>query len=124
MVIHSSFSDFVLFLYVHMAYADGEFHPTERSVILEKMHKLFPETEHEQRLTKAESEYDALKDTDLNKLIKDTFDHFSAIKFSQKYKVYRDMFDIIHADGKVDERETIAINRLKAIIDLSATEHN
>ena len=36
MVIHKTFSDFVLYLYVHMAFADGAMHPDEERVILEK----------------------------------------------------------------------------------------
>jgi uncharacterized tellurite resistance protein B-like protein len=122
-VIHSTFSDFVLFLYVHMANADGEYHPKEHDVILEKMSKLFPEADHQKHLDKAIAEYNSIDKSELKELIKHTFEKFSSIKFSQKYKVYRDMFDIIHADGKVDERETVAINELKAIIDLNATTH-
>jgi len=122
-VIHNQFKDFVLFLYIHMANVDGEYHPKEHEVILEKMSKLFPESDHQQLLDKAIAEYNSIDKADLKDVIKNTFDKFSHVKFSQKYKVYRDMFDIIHADGKVDERETVAVNELKAIIDLNATAH-
>ena len=33
------------------------------------------------------------------------------------------MYDIINADGKVDQAETMALNALKKIIDLGAAEH-
>jgi hypothetical protein len=33
------------------------------------------------------------------------------------------MYDIIHADGKVDDTETVAVNALKKIIDLGASDH-
>lgn len=120
-IIHNSFSDFVLFLYVYMAYADGDFHDTEKKVILEKMRKLFPEPTHPEKLDKAIKEYQSISSSEINQLIKNTFDKFAHIKFSQKYKVYRDMFDIINADGKIEESETAALEKLKAIIDLNAT---
>lgn len=121
MVIHKSFADFVLFLYVHMAYADGVFHPSEREVILEKMSKLFPtEGDPRKKINAAEKEYLALDTATISSLIRDTFKHFSSVKFAQKYKVYTDMYDIINADGKVDQSETLALNTLKKIIDMGA----
>jgi uncharacterized tellurite resistance protein B-like protein len=121
MVIHKSFSDFVLFLYIHMAYADGIFHPTEKKVILEKMTRLFPEEkEPKKKMDSGEREYLGLDASKVSSVILDTFKHFKQVKFSQKYKVYTDMYDIINADGKVDESETIALEALKKIIDLSA----
>jgi hypothetical protein len=33
------------------------------------------------------------------------------------------MFDIMHADGKVADAEQVALNTLKKIIDLGASEH-
>lgn len=41
MVIHKSFADVVLFLYIHMAHADSDFHATEQQVILKKMTRRF-----------------------------------------------------------------------------------
>ncbi len=119
MVIHKSFADFVLFLYVHMAFADGEFHPDEVGVVKAKIKKIFPNTgEHEQKLKDAMEEYSAFDKANLNELFKDTFAHFNHVKFSQKYKVYTDMYDIINADGTIDESETEALDSLKKIIDL------
>lgn len=121
MVIHKSFADFVLFLYIHMAYADGVFHPSEKDVILEKMSKLFPtEGDPRKKISSAEKEYLALDATAVSGIIRDTFKHFSGVKFAQKYKVYTDMYDIINADGKVDQSETTALNALKQIIDMGA----
>jgi uncharacterized tellurite resistance protein B-like protein len=121
MVIHKTFADFVLFLYIHMAYADGFFHHTEKELILEKMSKLFPsETDLRTKLERAEKDYLHLNSEKVSSIIYDSFKHFNQIKFAQKYKVYTDMFDIVHADGKVDESETVALDALKKIIDLSA----
>lgn len=121
MVIHKSFSEFVLFLYIHMAYSDGGFHPSERTVILGKIRKIFPnETNPEKKLEEAEQAYKSVDKSQIINLIRDTFAHFDQVKFSQKYKVYTDLYDIIQADGFVDESEQEAINQLKEIIDVDA----
>lgn len=121
MVVHKTFADFVLFLYVHMAYADGEYHPFEQKVILEKVPKLFPtETDVQKILDQAEQDYLDTKRSEINNIIRDTFKHFNTVKFAQKYKIYTDMYDIIHADGKVEESETVALNELKEIIEMGA----
>lgn len=121
MVIHQSFADFVLFLYVHMAHADSDFHQTELGVIREKMSKLYPfESNLEERLEVALKEYKAFDKNKLKLLFKDTFNHFTNVKFAQKYKVYADMYDIINADGKIEETEAAALQELKEIIDISA----
>jgi uncharacterized tellurite resistance protein B-like protein len=122
MVIHKTFADFVLFLYVHMAYADGEYHPMEHDVIVGKVHKLFPaETNAQELVGKAEQEYRTTDRSKVGVIIRDSFRHFNSVKFAQKYKIYTDMYDIIHADGKVDESETAALNELKEIIEMGAT---
>ncbi len=120
MVIHNSFADFVLFLYVHMAHADGDLHVTEVKVIKEKMAKLFPGENVDTKFASALDEYNAFDKKNLNKLLHASFAHFDTIKFAQKYRVYGDMYDIIYADGKVLESETKALEELKDIIDINA----
>lgn len=121
MVIHNSFADFVLFLYIHMAHADGEYHRSENEAILQKVPKLYPtEGDPKAKLKEALDQYKLVKQADIKNIIHDTFLHFDKIKFSQKYKVYTDMFDIVHADGKVHEAEERALKELKTIIDMGA----
>jgi uncharacterized tellurite resistance protein B-like protein len=125
MVIHSTFSDFALFLYIHMAHADGYYHPSEQDVILEKLPKLFPsESNPSGKLSAAIQEYKKLSPDDLPTLIQESFRHFNEVKFTQRYKIYTDMYDIINADGKVDESETRALNALKSIIDAGSHSHS
>lgn len=124
MVIHKSFADFVLFLYIHMAHADREFHAEEKEVILERIPKIFPhEGNPQKKLENAIIEYDSIDRSQITSLIRDTFKHFDHVKFAQKYKVYTDMYAIIHADGKVHELETKALQELKQIIDLGAEKN-
>lgn len=121
MVIHKNFADFVLFLYVHMAYADGGLHHSEKEVIIDKMLKLFPQENNPlKKLDGAEKEYVRLDSKIVPTVILDTFRHFKEVKFVQKYKIYIDMYDIINADGEVHELETEALEELKKIIDLGA----
>lgn len=120
MVIHNSFADFVLFLYVHMAHADGDLHVTEVKVIKEKMAKLYPGEDVDKKFVAALDEYNAFDKKNLNKLFHATFAHFDTVKFAQKYRVYGDMYDIIYADGKVEESEKRAIEELKEIIDINS----
>jgi uncharacterized tellurite resistance protein B-like protein len=121
MVIHDNFADFVLFLYVHMAHADGDLHVTEVKVIKEKMAKLYPGlTNADEKFTEALTQYDAFDKGKLNKLFHASFAHFNTIKFAQKYRVYGDMYDIVYADGKVHEAEMKALDELKDIIDINS----
>ena len=104
-----------------MAHADTDFHQTELGVIREKMDKLYPfEDNLEEKLTAALKEYEEFDKKELRTLFRDTFNHFTKVKFAQKYKVYADMYDIINADGKIDESEAQALQELKEIIDISA----
>lgn len=119
MVIHSTFADFVLFLYVHMSHVDNDYDPTEMKVIKEKMNRIFPkDTDMEKKLYNTIREYNAFDKLKIHELMKETFQHFKNVKFSQKYKIYTDMYDIINADGKVDESEAKALEILKEIIEL------
>ncbi|HEV8513863.1 MAG TPA: TerB family tellurite resistance protein [Cyclobacteriaceae bacterium] len=121
MVLHSQFQDFILFLYIHMAISDGSLHSCEEQVILNKMAKLFPEeTDSKKKLQMALTEYKALDHAMTMDVIRETFKHFDKVTFAQKYKVYADMYDIVNADGKVEESEKNALTGLKEIIDMNA----
>jgi len=121
MVIHEHFADFVLFLYIHMSHADNDYHPQEMEVIRGKMARIFPqESDPEKKLYGAIRAYNNFDKALIGELIRDTFAHFSHVKFSQKYKIYADMYDIINADGKIDASETEALDALKKVIDMGA----
>ncbi len=121
MVLHQRFQDFVLFLYVHMALCDGSIHISEEQVILDKMTKLFPtESDHKKKLEHALTEYKTLEPSMVAAIIRDSFKFFDKVTFSQKYKIYTDMYDVVNADGKVEESEKTALVELKEIIDLNS----
>ncbi len=120
MVIHQNFADFVLFLYIHMAHADSEFHDSELTVVKEKMKKLYPkDTDYDAKLREVLAQYQDFDKSKLRTLFRDTFRHFTNIRFPVKYHIYTDLYEIINADGKIDESETKALQELKEIIELS-----
>lgn len=121
MVLHKQFQDFVLFLYAHMALCDGSMHENEELVILDKMTKIFPgETDHKKKLSAAVAEYKSIDPALVNTVIRDSFRFFDQVKFAQKYKIYTDMYDVVNADGRVEESERKALNSLRDIIDMNA----
>jgi uncharacterized tellurite resistance protein B-like protein len=121
MVLHQNFNDFVLFLYAHMALCDGSMHENEELVILDKMRKLFPEeTDNKKKLALAVMEYKSIDPAHVSTIIRDSFTKFNHVKAVQKYRIYTDMYDIVNADGRVEESEHKALDNLRDIIDLNA----
>ncbi len=119
MVIHDNFQDFVLFLYLHMAHADGSMHQQEESVVREKMRKLFPENDDmDAHFTRVIEQYRNTPQEQIPAIIRNSFNHFNSVTFSAKYRVYTDMYDIINADGRVDQSEKSALDQLREIINL------
>jgi uncharacterized tellurite resistance protein B-like protein len=115
MLLHSSFPDFVLFLYVHMSQADKNYDPNELAVIKSKMSRLFPEgTDLEQKLYSTIRQYNSFDKSKLEAVIKDSIKHFNKNGFEH---VYSDIQDIIGADGQVDTSEARALAALKQIIE-------
>ena len=116
MVIHNSFPDFVLFLYVHMALTDGDIHEIEENVILRKLNSLYPpHTDRSLVLNKALADYRQTDPTIIQSIIKDSLSHFEEVKRNAD-KILNDMFDIINADGHVDEFELETLNSLRNMI--------
>ena len=110
-----------------MALADGHFDETEEEVVLKKMARLFPKLSAEERMTKykqCRDDFQKLSIEDADYMIKNNFDNFPNVGFSDKYRVYREMYDIINADGVIDESETEAMDKLKAIIDYDVKHLN
>ena len=123
MKVHDNFSDFVLFLYIHMALSDGELHLNEELYILEKLTKLFPqEGNPKKKFDEAVTAYKKFELPSINEFVHHSFKQFNHIKFAQRYKIYTDMYEIMHIDGKIDQSETHALDTLKKIIDLGVFE--
>lgn len=111
MVIHSSFEDFLLFLYVHLSRADSDYDPKEMEVIQEKMKGLYPtKIDFDKKLYATLREYKNFDKSKLPDLFEGTLKHFNADK--NKEKILVDLADIINADGKVHDSETHALNAL------------
>ena len=118
MIPFHNFQEFTLFLYLHVAHADGTLQAAEETVVRDKMQGLFevgtdPESKFQELLTY----YRSCRKEDLPVIIRDTFHHFSAVRFATKYKVYTDLFDIINADGKVEASEAETIRQLRDLME-------
>jgi tellurite resistance protein len=115
MLLHSSFPDFVLFLFVHLSNADSSYDPKELAAIKDKMKNLFPEpVDFEKKLYQTIREYNNLDKSHLDDVLQASAEHF------RKEKPTQDVFDafqeIISADGKIEPEEMKALNALKQII--------
>ena len=116
MVIHKTFEDFLLFLYVHISRADSNYDPKEMAVIQEKMKGLYPsKVDFDKKLYLTLREYKDFDRAKLNDLFVDTIRHFKAGK--EKEKILNDLSDIINADGQVQTTETTALENLKKTIE-------
>jgi hypothetical protein len=116
MIIHESFEDFLLFLYVHISRADSLYDPKEMDVIQEKMKGLYPsKVDFDKKLYLTLREYKTFDKERLPELFKTTLKHFQADK--NKEKILADLHDIVSADGKVQASETNALDVLKKTID-------
>ncbi|HEY5749352.1 MAG TPA: TerB family tellurite resistance protein [Chryseolinea sp.] len=124
MLLHKTFSDFILFLYVHMSHADDSYDPNELAAIKTKMKSLFPEgTDIERKLYTALREYNALDRSSLSGVIEESFRHFSGDPGATvSNDMYADLYEIMQADGKVDQAETKALEALKKVIDHHAAK--
>ena len=121
MVIHESFSDFILFLYVHMSYVDESYDPAELSAIKSKMARLYsPDTDIEKKLYQTLRQYNSFDKSKLYELVRDSLNHFKD-QVSANDKIYSDLYEIIQADGRLLYSETKSLETLRKIIDHHAT---
>ncbi len=117
MVIHSTFQDFVLFLYIHIAHSDSSYDPSEIGTIKDKMQHLFPEgTDLEKKLYQAIRDYNAFDHARLSDLIRDTFAHFHDDDSTRTTRLFADVKAIMEADGQVLPTEREAFETIRRII--------
>ena len=111
------FSDFTLFLFIYMAYADGSIDRTEIDVIKTKMFKLFPGKDVDHKFQESRKSFEALSPDEIENTIHLNFEKHKERSFTFKYKIFSDLYEIIIADGVVDFRENQSIQKLKGIIE-------
>jgi len=97
---------FTLFLFLHMGRVDGSLHPNERDTIIEKMNELFPSHPLEDAdLLDMEQQYTKLKYGVAESLLKEGLSRFSGEDAIKRKEIYTALFDIINANGRVNEEE-------------------
>ncbi len=118
LVIHSSFQDFVLFLYVHVAHSDDTYDPAEFATIKEQMKKIFPEgTDMEKKLYQTIREYNAFDRSKLPQLLRDSFEHFHPDGDATRSRLHADVQAIVMADGKVTSAERDAMDAIMKLLE-------
>jgi uncharacterized tellurite resistance protein B-like protein len=117
MVLHQTFPDFLLFLFVHLSRVDEQYDPKELAVIKNKMTQLFPVgTDLEQKLYTTLKQYNSFNPENLKSLFNHSFEHFKEQVTSSSH-LLSDMQEIIGADGRIDPVEVKALDAFKQILE-------
>lgn len=107
--------DFSLLVLVHMASVDGSIHPTEQDAIVEKVGELFPYLKTiEDRLARVSQAIKKMGKESSEKMIEENLEQLKTLSPGQKQIFYTLLFDVINADGRVNEAETRTLKMLKA----------
>ncbi len=110
-----SIEDFTLLLLFHMAHVDGSIHPNERDTIFERMTELFPGYfSVEENLMDIELQYPRLGDERVESMLKSSITKFSDVDPLKRKDIYAALFDIINANGRVNQEETTALQVFKS----------
>jgi uncharacterized tellurite resistance protein B-like protein len=117
MIIHKTFADFIIFLYVHISHSDSSYDPAEMKVIKTKMTDLFPAgTDIERKLYGTIREYNSFDKAKLDELFTSSIQHFKAEGHVKDNSVFTDIQDIIRADGQVNSSESKALETINKLI--------
>ena len=109
-----SVEEFTLLLFFHMAHVDGSIHPNERDTILERMKSIFPDDAIvDQKVMSVEREYSSLGDIRAETLLKEGMLKFADVDAGMRKEIYSALFDIINANGKVNQEETQVLRLFK-----------
>lgn len=102
MVIHTTFPDFILFLYVHIAKSDSYYDPREIAQIKERMTALFPEgTDMERKLYRAIREYNSFDASRITELLRDSLAYFNNDEETRKTRLYSQIATMIKSDERL-----------------------
>ena len=114
MVNIDSLEDFSLLLLAQMAIVDGSIHPVEKEAIIARIKEIFPQiTATEERLEATAEQVKKLGKDVCEVLIEDNLDKLNTLSKEQKELLYILLFDVLNADGRVNEEETRTLRQLK-----------
>ncbi len=109
--------EFILFLFLHIANADFSVGQSEIDVILTKMEDIFPvELDIHELFISMKDYYDKLENADIERVIVENFKKFK-LGLSNTDRILNDIYEIITADGIIQETETAAIDKIRSLID-------
>ena len=112
-----SYKDYIIFLYVHIAFADGSIQDEEKELIEKKLSRYFDsKDEIDEKLEAMLLDYQSNTEP-IDSIIKRTVKKYSNIEFFKKYRIFKDLYEIIECDGVIHSTETQALKKLESIID-------
>jgi len=115
---YEDFNDFIIFLYLYMAQADGFIDPREEKVIMDKLRILYPGNAHLDKVYQTAKEaFLALDSREYDQIINFNFEKHTEKSFTYKYKIFTDLYEIIIADGVIAEEESKSMKKLKTLIE-------
>jgi uncharacterized tellurite resistance protein B-like protein len=107
--------DFTLFLFLHMARADGSVHPNEKETIHEKMKEIFKvETIAPSKWMAMESLHEKSGQEASEVFLKNNWLRFTQADPDLKKKIYEALFDILNANGRVDSGEMQTLKSVRS----------
>lgn len=108
--------EFILFLFIHIASADFSVGHSEVDVILAKMEDIFPvELDIHDYFIIMKDYYDKLNNDTIEKVIVENFRKFK-LGLSNTDRILNDIYEIISADGIIQETETAVIDKLRKML--------
>ena len=107
--------DFTFFLLLHMGHVDGSLHPNEKDTILEGMKEIFPShSTLTEKFVELDAVYKRLGPGRAEDLLNISLPRFANIDPIKKKEIYSALFDIINANGRVNEEETQTLSVFKS----------
>ena len=106
--------EYALFVLVYLASVDGSIHPTEHDVIHNKIKKLFPQVDlTEERVHQVGGQIKSKGKVLSEKWIEENLHVLASLSPEQKQNLFINLFDMINADGRVQEEETRILRMLR-----------
>lgn len=116
----NSQEELFLFIAVYVASADGSIHTTELDTIHAKANELFPQIESlDQMILSAEASILRTGREAAEKHIEGNLETLSRLHPAQKASLLQFLFDVLNADGRVNEEEIRIIRKLRSALTTS-----
>ena len=109
--------NYCLLILTYMASADSSFHAAEEDAITENISRMFPGFEQlNQRLAESLSQIHKAGNEQIEKHIQDNSSLLGTLTSEQRKSLYSYLFEVLNADGRVNEEETRFLRTLRTYL--------